>query len=80
MTWYEAEQIDEYLHRIETDLEQWSMDAVQMRYEQTQLERVIRKLDQKAQNESNPKRIRYIHELVNRISNCEEAIQERLKR
>jgi hypothetical protein len=80
MTWYEAEQVDAYLKELESALEHWTMDAVQMRYEQAELDRVTHKLGTKASKETNPQRIHYIRELVERISSCEECIEERLRR
>lgn len=80
MTWYEAEQIDTYLRELENALENWTMDAVQMRSQQAELDRVTEKLGRQMIQESNPKRNRYIHELVDRIGQCEGCIQERLRR
>ena len=80
MTWYEAEEVDAYLRQLESALEHWTMDAVQMRYKRAELSRVTRKLDKKISQEKNPKRVQYIRELIDRISNCDECIEERLRR
>lgn len=80
MTWFEAEQIDTYLKRIENSLENWSLDSARMRMEQSELDRLYYKLQKDVAGQSHPSKSHFIRELIERIETCEEHIHERLKR
>ena len=81
MTWFEAEQIEVYLDRIENLLEEWRLEPVQMRIENAELSRAIRQVETVSNDDTiNPLMRRYMSELRRRIYYCKNQIQERLKR
>jgi hypothetical protein len=81
MTWFEAEQIDMYLDKLERLLDDWQLEPIQMRNENAELTRVLQKVESIPNKDvSNPLMKHYLSDLHHRISQCREQIQERLKR
>jgi hypothetical protein len=81
MTWFEAEQIEMYLDRLERLLDEWRLEPFQMRIESAELSRAIRKVEAVSNDDTqNPLMRRYMSDLHHRIFNCKNQIQERLKR
>ena len=81
MTWFEAEQIEMYLDRLERLLDEWRLEPFQMRIENAELSRAIRKVETVSNDDTqNPLMRRYMYDLCCRILNCKNQIRERLKR
>ena len=80
MTWFEAEQIDKYLEKLERMLDEWRLEPVQMRMENAELSRARRKIETVKTNTPNPQMRHYLADLHKRIEDCSGQIQERLKR
>ena len=81
MTWFEAEQIDSYLKRLERLLDEWRLAPFQMRLENAEVQRVLRKLGSIPDKDvSSPFMRRYVSDLRQRLFDCRNQIQERLKR
>ena len=81
MTWFEAEQIDCYLRRLEQFLDEWRLEPIQMRIESAELTRTLNKVERVSNDDtSNPVFRQYLSELKYRIHLCRGQIEERLKR
>ena len=81
MTWFEAEQIDMYLDKLESSLDEWQLEPSQMRIENAELKRVLQQVEAvSGKDTSNPHMRHYMSDLRQRISRCCGQIQERLKR
>lgn len=81
MTWYEAEQIDLYLEKLERLLDEWRLEPFQMRMANVELSLAMRRVESVSNKDtSNPLMRRYVSYLRQRIDQCSLQIQERLKR
>ncbi len=80
MTWFEAEQIDLYVRRLEECLDEWQLEPIQMRIESAELKRTLSKIE-RASKESgcDPLLRHYISTLTKRIHHCILQLDERLK-
>lgn len=80
MTWFEVEQMDKYLDWLETQLEEWRLERIQMQIENAELMRTIRKAEVASNNDiSNPILRDHLIELRRRSCQCRRQIEERLK-
>ena len=81
MTWFEAEQIDLYVQKMEHLLDEWRLSPAEMRIEDSQLSRVMQKVEVVSNDDTNNPLLRgYLAEMRLRIDHCRGQIQERLKR
>lgn len=81
MTWFEAEQIDMYLEKLESLLDDWRLEPIQMRLENTELLRILGKVESVSKGDiKSPLMRRYLSDLHHRIAQCSDQIQERLRR
>lgn len=81
MTWFEAEQIELHLKRLERLLDEWRLEPVQMRVENAELARILSKVESVSNNDtSSPVMRQYMVDLSYRITRCTGQIQERLRR
>ena len=79
MTWFEAQQAYDYVTHVETALEEWALTRYKMLLEKAELSRLLLKLNQDiTHNSQSPQKI-LMHELCNRIQECQDCIAERLK-
>jgi hypothetical protein len=81
MTWFEAEQLDLYLEKLETLLDEWRLEPIQMRIERAELNRAIHKVESVSNDDTpNPVMRKYLFDLHQRLFSCRRQIDERLKR
>ncbi len=81
MTWFEAEEIDIYLKKLERMLDEWRMAPMEMRIEAAELSRVREKVEVVSNDDTqNPVLREYLSEMKHRIETCKRQIRERLKR
>ena len=82
MTWFEAEQIAEYIHNLEFSLDEWKLTNVQMRQKILELDRYNSKLSIACSNckkhLENPQFCQLVDDLLERIDSCSRNIKERL--
>lgn len=80
MTWWEAEQIANYLEKLEEALEDWSLTIPQMRDEMSELSRHIKKIQAELPRTWQASERLFLTQLSERAAALQEHIRERLKR
>ena len=80
MTWWETEEMAVYVSETETALDEWTMSNVQMRLEQTAVDRVAKKIDQTLSQATEPDKKAFLAQLASRVENLRQHLIERLKR
>ena len=79
MTWFETEQIYDFLSRLENALEEWALSRYQMQSAQAELGRLHRKLNKECYGPGAASKQEILRELFGRIQQCQNSINERLK-
>lgn len=79
MTWFETEQIYGYIIQLETALDEWTLNRVQLQAEQAELSRLQAKLNREISRDTQPLQENLLSELFNRVQQCRVSIAERLK-
>ena len=79
MTWFEAQQVYDYVTHVETALEEWALPRYKMLSEEAELSRLDLKLNRDLARDSQSTKAILMHELCYRIQECQDCIAERLK-
>lgn len=79
MTWFETEQLYNYIDRLETALDEWRLSRFQMQSRKVELVRLHNKINREMSSPLQPSKKDILSELSNRIEQCQEWIDERLK-
>lgn len=79
MTWFETQQIDDYITGLENALDEWTLNRIDLQVEQAELSRLGEKLNGEIFSDTQPPRKNLLFELFNRIQQCQISIAERLK-
>ena len=80
MTWWETQEMADYISDLESRLDEWSMSNPQMRIEENNLTRLEQKIE-KIVSQTNQDEIRAILEhLASRVEELRELLTERLRR
>ena len=79
MTWFEAQQVYDYVTGVETALEEWALTRHKMLLEEAELSRLLLKLNRDIARNSNSSKEFLLHELCYQIQECQDCIAERLK-
>lgn len=80
MTWFEAQEVYEYVTNLEEALQEWALSKCMMASEQVQLSGLSLRLNREiAHDTQRPSKGELLRELCNRIQECQDCIAERLK-
>lgn len=80
MTWFETEQIYEYVDQLWHSLEDWSLNRIQMREERATVTRLHRKLDDELKHHMPSPKIAVLQQVETQLQQCRRCLDERLKR
>lgn len=80
MTWFEIEQIARFISELESNLENWTLNNIQMRAKLAELDRISAKLDdmQSRRKHDDPDLGRVFSDLQEHIRYCHQNLRERL--
>ena len=79
MTWFETEQIVEYVAQVWQALEDWTLDRVEMRDAQVELLRLRRKLKAEISRHANTAQNAVLQQILGQLQECRQCLNERLK-
>lgn len=80
MTWWEVEEVVDYVSDLESRLDEWSMSNPQMRIEQQTVDRFTKKLNKiLSESETSDKKV-FLTNLAGRVEELRQHLIERLKR
>ncbi len=79
MTWFETEQIVQYINRLEVTLDDWTMDRMEMCSEAVEANRINQKLNREIAGDPNSSKGSLYRRLSERLCQCVHCINERLK-
>ena len=80
MTWWETEEMVDYISDIELRLDEWSMSNPQMRIEEINLDRLELKIKNILSQTDQVEKRGLLEHLTNRIEELRELLSERLRR
>lgn len=80
MTWWEVEQIADYVLKTEESMLNWTLSAAEMNSERSELTRVRKKLSLSLQHLDETEKKTLTLKLIERIRELQDQIDERLKR
>jgi hypothetical protein len=79
MTWFETEELAKYVFGLENALDDWEYDNPQMRAELAELDKVEEKIQTELRGNGEDKVYRVLaDDVLTRIRNCRQEIEERL--
>ena len=80
MTWWETQEMAEYISGIELRLDEWSMSNPQMRIEENNLNRLEQKIEKILSQTNQDEKKAILEHLANRIEGLRQLLIERLRR
>ena len=80
MTWWETEEMADYISDIESRLDEWSMSNPQMRFEENTLNQMTKKIQSILSQTDQAEKRELLEHLTNRIEELRELLIERLRR
>ena len=79
MTWFETEQMCEYIAEISQSLEEWTLDRVEMRDVLTELHHLQQRLKREIHRHIDSAQSAVLEQLLSQLAQCRLCINERLK-
>ena len=79
MTWFEAQQVYDYVTDVETALDEWALTRYKMLSEKVALSRLRLKIRRDLARDSRSSKGILMREICYRIQECQDCITERLK-
>jgi len=80
MTWWEVEEMATRISEIETALDEWTMSNSEMRQEQSEIDRLEKKIDQTLSQSTGADKKVFLVNLAERVEQLRLHLTERLKR